>query len=106
VNVKEVTMVTAPPADVSTAALAQLLFAGPLQPSQRPSPAMIRAAVDAQHNRCDGNLNVAAALVAQEAGDHPDCYAERMHWAIGCVALAYPDARRGRPRRAAPGRAA
>jgi hypothetical protein len=99
-------MVTAPQADVSTAALAQLLFAGPLQPSQCPSSAMIRAAVDAQHDRCGGNLSAVAAIVAQEAGDHPDCYAERIRWAIGCVAVAYPDPRRGPARRAATRRAA
>jgi hypothetical protein len=103
--VKEVTVVTATLAGVETAALAHLLFAGPLQPSQRPSPTTIRAAVDAQHDRCGGNLSAVAAIVAQEAGDHPDCCAERMRWALGCVALAYPGPSRDPAHRATTGRA-
>jgi hypothetical protein len=83
-------MVTATPTGLETAALARLLFAGPLQPSQRPSRAAIRAAVAGQHERCAADQTTALASVAQEAGDHPECYAERMRWAIDCVTRAFP----------------
>ncbi|MFI6325183.1 hypothetical protein ACIBG8_47240 [Nonomuraea sp. NPDC050556] len=58
--------------------LAQALFASPLQPSQHPTIAQVRAALQAA--RAD-----VAARVAQEAGDHPEAYAARMQWALATV---------------------
>lgn len=72
-------------ADLDPRELAQLLFAGPVQPSEQPSPATIRMALAAQFRRCQGDLAAVLAAVAQEAGDHPDCYLARMRWAIRAV---------------------
>jgi hypothetical protein len=62
---------------------AEALFASTVQPSQKPSPAAIDAAVTASllHHGSDG----CAALVAQEFGDHPEAAAERMRWCRGAV---------------------
>jgi hypothetical protein len=101
--VKEVTVVATSIADLDPGQLAQLLFAGPVQPSEQPSPAAIRMALAAQFRLCQGDLAAALAVVAQEAGDHPDSYAARMRWAIGAVGRAFA----GRPgNRVAVGRAA
>jgi hypothetical protein len=87
--VKEITMVTAAFAELESCALARLLFASPVQPSEYPSPAAVRMAVAAQFRSCRGNLAACLAHVAQEAGDHPDDYATRMRWAIRAVDGAY-----------------
>jgi hypothetical protein len=91
--VKEVIMVAESLAGLDTPALAQLLFAGPVQPSDHLTPAEIRMALAAQFRRCQGDLAAALGTVAQEAGDHPESYAARMRWAIRSVARAFA----GRP---------
>jgi hypothetical protein len=70
-------------------ALAQVLFVSPVQPSERPSPAAVRTAIEAQLDACDGNVAACLAVVAQEAGDRPDLYAARMRWAWWSVDVAY-----------------
>jgi hypothetical protein len=82
-------MVTAAIAQLELGTLAQILFACPLQPSQRPSPEMIRSAIAVQFRSCHGDPAACLAVVAQEAGDRPDLYADRMQWALGCAAGAY-----------------
>jgi hypothetical protein len=77
-----------PRRDIS--ALAALLFATALQPSQRPSARLIRQAVETRLRADGGDLSPSVAAVAQEAGDQPELYAARMGWAHRCVALAYP----------------
>lgn len=76
-------------ADLDTPALAKLLFAGPVQPSEHPTPAEIRTALAVQFRRCAGDLTTGLAAIAQEAGDHPDSYVTRMRWAIRSVDRAY-----------------
>lgn len=76
-------------ADLDTPALAQLLFAGPVQPSDHLTPTEVRTALGAQFRRCHGDLAWALGTVAQEAGDHPESYAARMRWAILSVACAF-----------------
>jgi hypothetical protein len=71
-------------------ALAALLFATSLQPSQRPSARLIRQAVEARLRADGGDLSPSVAAVAQEAGDQPELYVARIGWARRCVALAYP----------------
>jgi hypothetical protein len=70
-------------------ALAQVLFASPVQPSERPSPAAIRTAIETQLGACHGSVAACLAVVAQEAGDRPDLYAARMQWVQRSVAVAY-----------------
>lgn len=76
------------PAMMSTPELAEVLFASPLQQSDRPSPDDVRATVERMlaqhHDRAD-----CACYVAQEAGDHPDTYVTRMRWALRTARDAY-----------------
>jgi hypothetical protein len=75
-------------ATMSAPELAEILFASTLQESDHPSPAAVRAAVGGilarEHAAAD-----CLAVLAQEAGDHPDEYAARMHWALDTVRVAY-----------------
>ena len=66
---------------------AEALFASHLQPSDQPSLALVRDVVYAEvfQRREDG----CAACVAQECGDHPDLFAERMAWCRRMVAEAF-----------------
>jgi hypothetical protein len=64
--------------------MARALFVSPLQASGHPGAAQVHAAID-ESMRHHGGWVQCAALVAQEAGDHPDLYAERMRWALGLV---------------------
>jgi hypothetical protein len=84
--------VTAALPQLELTALAQVLFASPVQPSDRPSPAAIRTAIQAQLGACHGNVATCLAVVAQEAGDRPDLYAARMQWVRRSVAAACLDA--------------
>src|SRR5260370_36309733 len=84
-------MVTTALAQLELSALAQLLFASPVQPSELSSPTAIRTAVEVQFRTYHGNVAAGLALVAQEAGDPPDCYAARMRWARRAVGIAYFD---------------
>jgi hypothetical protein len=87
-------MLTPIPDQLGLAALAHVLFASPVQPSQHPSREAIRAAVVEQLRACQGDPAACVRLVAQEAGDHPELYVARMRWARRAVARAYPhDAR-------------
>lgn len=86
-------------ADLEPDALARLLFACPIQPSEHPSPATIRTAVSAQFRRCRKDLTACLGMIAQEAGDHPDLYGARMRWAIQSVGIAF-GRRPGLPRHA------
>jgi hypothetical protein len=85
-------------------ALAHVLFASPVQPSQCASGAAIRSAIEAQLRAVHGNPAPCVQLVAQEAGDHPDLYLARMRWARKSVARACagrPAGDAGRPSGAA-----
>jgi hypothetical protein len=73
--------------------LAEVLFACSLQPSADPSPDQVRRAIDERLGVCAGDPRTATAYVAQEAGDHPETYTDRMHWALGAVTRAYADYR-------------
>jgi hypothetical protein len=87
-------------------ALAHVLFASPVQPSQCASQAAIRSAIEAQLRSVHGDPAPCVQLVAQEAGDHPDLYLDRMRWARTSVARAYADrpaGNAGRPSGAAAG---
>lgn len=64
-------------------ARAEALFASNVQPSDRPDPAQIHAAIVASI-RAHGSRGC-AALVAQEFGDHPETAVNRMIWARATV---------------------
>lgn len=76
-------------ATMSTPELAEILFATTLQASDQPTPADVRAAVGGVLARDHGAAGCLAVL-AQEAGDHPEAYVARMHWALETVRVAYP----------------
>lgn len=69
--------------DLPVTAFAEILFTTTLQESDRPGPERVYSAVcrclDADPARCASR---ALALVAQEAGDHPEETARRMRWAL------------------------
>lgn len=65
---------------------AEALFASDLQPSQQPTPAQVRAAIDAMVTRY-GTVGC-AACVAVEYGDHPETAMRRMAWARAMAMLA------------------
>lgn len=58
--------------------IAEALFVSDLQPSQNPSPGLIRAAID-RMVRAYGPDGCAARM-ASEFGDHPDVAVRRMLW--------------------------
>ncbi|WP_067450441.1 hypothetical protein [Actinomadura macra] len=74
---------------MSNSDLAQILFSSGLQQSDHPSAEQVRTAIDAWLCACDGDRSICAAVVAQEAGDHPESYATRMRWALSTVSKAY-----------------
>ncbi|GAA3159869.1 hypothetical protein GCM10010466_58350 [Planomonospora alba] len=82
------------PTAMSVSDLADVLFASPLQASDDPSPEQVRAVIEDRLRACDEDIADCVACVAQEAGDHPETYRERMRWAlraadrIGSAALA------------------
>ena len=84
-------MMTAALPQLEHTALAQVLFASPIQPSERPTLAAIRTAIEVQLRACHGNVAACLAVIAQEAGDRPDLYAARMQWVRRSVDVAYPD---------------
>jgi hypothetical protein len=63
--------------------LAQVLFVSALQASDHPSPDQVRMIIEGHLRARHADLSGCAALVAQEAGDHPEAYASRMRWALG-----------------------
>ncbi|TDC64361.1 hypothetical protein E1200_20470 [Actinomadura sp. GC306] len=83
-------MSNTPLTSLTTSELAEILFCCELQESGRPTAEQIRAAIDARLGACGGDRRACAAIVAQEAGDHPDTYHARMRWALAAVSAAYP----------------
>ena len=57
----------------------EALFASPLQPTSRPTPAQVRAEV--MHSVRRLGVRGCAARMAQEFGDDPDGSVARMRWA-------------------------
>ncbi|MFB4314393.1 hypothetical protein [Actinomadura sp. 21ATH] len=72
--------------------LAQVLFTTTLQASEHPTDERVREAIGERLRA--GDPARFAACVAQEAGDHPQEYAERMRWALDAVDRAYAPRRR------------
>ena len=72
--------------------LAQILFASPLQPLDRPTVPQVRGAVSRALEACGGDYSRYAGYVAQEAGDHPELYQRRMRWALATVGEVYQPA--------------
>jgi hypothetical protein len=70
--------------------LAEILFASRLQESDHPSAEQVRTAIHDRFGACDGDSSACVAVVAQEAGDHPETYLARMRWALTSVSTAYP----------------
>ena len=60
---------------------AEALFVSVLQPSDRPSPEQVRAAILSALRTCGGADGCAARLAA-EFGEHPEVAVARMQWAI------------------------
>lgn len=73
----------------STADLAEVLFASTLQASEAPTAAQIRLAIDQGLRILNEDCMACISCVAQEAGDHPDAFARRMHWALRTVQSLY-----------------
>ncbi|TMR01150.1 hypothetical protein ETD83_15295 [Actinomadura soli] len=74
---------------MSTADLAEILFCCRLQESDHPSAEQVRRAIDDRFGACGGDRSACVAVVAQEAGDHPETYMTRMRWALSTVSEAY-----------------
>lgn len=60
--------------------LAEALFVSQLQPSDRPSAAQVRAAIEASMTAFGGTG--CAARCAAEFGEHPEVAVTRMRWAL------------------------
>lgn len=70
---------------------AEALFTSPLQPSEQPTAAEVRAAIRSSLRAHRGARGCAAA-VAVEFGEHPETAVARMRWAlaqVGAVQQAY-----------------
>jgi hypothetical protein len=78
--------------ELSLADLAQILFASPLQQSDRPTAAHVRGTVSRALSASGGDCSSYAGYVAQEAGDHPEVYQRRMRWALAVVGEVYQPA--------------
>jgi uncharacterized membrane protein len=63
---------------------AEAVFVSDLQPSDRPTPGQVTAAVLASLRACGGATGCAAA-VAAEYGEHPETAVARMRWALSLV---------------------
>jgi hypothetical protein len=75
---------------MSVSDLARVLFASTLQASENPSPDRVRTIIEDQIRLRHADPACCAALVAQEAGDHPEAYETRMRWALKAVNRARP----------------
>jgi hypothetical protein len=73
----------------STADLAEVLFASTLQASEAPTPLQVRTAIEQGLRVWSEDCLACISCVAQEAGDHPDAFARRMHWALRTVQSVY-----------------
>lgn len=69
-------------------ARAEALFASTCQPSQQPTDAEVRDAVQGAVRAL--GVRGCACAVAFEFGDHPDIAAARMAWAVATVAATWP----------------
>lgn len=69
---------------------AEALFCSPLQPSQEPTAAEIRAAVKERMDHA--GIARCAACLAFEYGEHPVEAAARMRWAVAAVHDAFASA--------------
>lgn len=69
--------------------LAEVLFLSTLQASESPSAARIRTVIEQGLRAWNEDCGACLACVAQEAGDHPDEFARRMHWALATVHSVY-----------------
>lgn len=74
---------------LTTSDLAEILFCCGLQESDHPSAEQVRAAIGDRFGACGGDRSACVAVVAQEAGDHPETYLQRMRWALTTVSEAY-----------------
>jgi hypothetical protein len=74
---------------LSTADLAEVLFASTLQASEAPTPSQVRTVIEQSLRTSEDDRAACAACVAQEAGDHPDAFVLRMHWALKTVQSVY-----------------
>lgn len=74
---------------LTTSDLAEILFCSWLQESDHPSAEQVRAAIDDRLGACRGDNSACVAIVAQEAGDHPETYLARMRWALSTVSRTY-----------------
>jgi hypothetical protein len=79
--------------------LAEALFASSVQPSEAPTPEVVRAAIAQTISRY-GRVGC-AARVATEFGDHPDVAVRRMAWVRRTVGTGEPPAPILNQRRAA-----
>jgi hypothetical protein len=73
----------------SAADLAEVLFASTLQASEAPTAAQVRTTIEQGMRGGNQDCTACLACVAQEAGDHPDEFARRMHWALAMVQSVY-----------------
>jgi hypothetical protein len=73
----------------NTADLAEVLFASTLQASEAPTASQVRTVVDHGLRTWSEDCLACISCVAQEAGDHPDDFARRMHWALETVRSVY-----------------
>ena len=69
----------------STADLAEVLFVSTLQASEAPTASQVRTVVEQGLRAWSKDCTACVSCVAQEAGDHPDEFARRMHWALDTV---------------------
>jgi hypothetical protein len=74
---------------LSNADLAEVLFASTLQASEAPTPSQVRTVIEQSLRTSDDDCAACTAWVAQEAGDHPDAFVRRMHWALATVRSVY-----------------
>jgi len=72
---------------MNVTAQAQALFVSHLQPSERPTPRQVAAAVEEALRRAKGATGCLAAIAA-EYGEHPEVAAARMRWALATVVSA------------------
>ena len=82
-------MSNTPHTSLTTSELAEILFCCGLQESDRPSAEQVRTAIDHRFGASGGDRSACVAIVAQEAGDHPETYLARMRWALTTVSEAY-----------------
>jgi hypothetical protein len=72
---------------VSAEIRAEALFVSTLQPSDSPSSELVCETVTATMRRL--GARACAAMLAGEFGEHPECAAARMTWALETVHRAY-----------------